>query len=132
MRIPHIISCVLVLTALLAVSCSKSRDEQPGQGKKRATDVFSPADVPTVDLGEVELTPSTPKRLSLAGGKECVITPTILKDGSIQMDLMVESKVADGRTQRLGQSRLTQRPGQQCGITVGGMMITLTPKLKTQ
>lgn len=89
-----------------------------------------PADMPTVDLGEVELTASTPKRVSLADGKECVITPTLLADCSIQMDLAVESKAADGKMQQLGQSRITQRAGQQCGITVGGMMVSLTPKLK--
>jgi hypothetical protein len=131
MRTAHITTCALVLVTLLAVSCSKSPSEHPGQAENVRQSSSPPADMPTADLGEVELTASTPKRVSLAAGKECIIIPTVLADGSIQMDLPVESKAADGKIQRSGRSRLTQRAGQQCGITVGGMMVSLTPKLKT-
>jgi hypothetical protein len=131
MRLQQIITAnASLLVVMLAVSCSKASSELAGEPKNVRQVSSLPADMPTVDLGEVELTASTPKRVSLADGKECVITPTLLADGSIQMDLAVESKAADGKMQRLGQSRITQRAGQQCGITVGGMMVSLTPKLK--
>jgi hypothetical protein len=91
-----------------------------------------PADVPIADLGEVELSDSTQKRIALGPGKECVLLPTVLSDGKVQIDLAVESKAADGQVQQLGSSRITTFLGQQqqCGITVGGIMVTLTPKFQ--
>jgi cytoskeletal protein RodZ len=90
-----------------------------------------PADMPLADLGEVELSESTQKRVALANGQECVLQPTVLADGTVQIDLAVESKTADGQVQQLGgRSRITARFGQQCGITVGGIMVSLTPKQK--
>ncbi len=88
--------------------------------------------MPKADLGEVEFTAHTQKRVSLGEGKECVITPTVLPDGNLQMDLAVERKDTEGKVQRLAQSRLTARPGQQCAISVGDTMVSLTPKLKMQ
>jgi hypothetical protein len=88
--------------------------------------------MPTADLGQVELTASTQKRVSLGDGKDWVITPTVLPDGNLQMELVVETKAADGKVQRVGQARLTARPGQQCAISVGSTMVSLTPTLKTK
>lgn len=133
MRIPHIITTsATVLVTLFAAGCSKSSSEPTAQATTVRQVSSLPADIPTKDLGEVELTASTQKRVSLGEGKECVITPTVLPDGNLQMELIVESKAGDGKVQRLGQSRLTARPGQQCAISVGSMMVSLTPRLKTQ
>jgi len=79
----------------------------------------------------VEFTAGTQKRFTLVDGEVCVITPTVLADGAIQMDLEIESKTANGQFQRVDNARITQKPGQQCGILVGGMMVSLTPKMKT-
>ena len=133
MRTPHIITTsATVLVTLLAVSCSKSPSEPTGQATNVRQVSSLPADMPTADLGQVELTASTQKRVTLGEGKDCVITPTVLPDGNLQMELVVETKTGDGKVQRLGPSRLTARPGQHCAISVGSTMVGLTPQLKTQ
>ncbi len=121
-----------VLVTLLVTSCSKSPGEPTGPATNVRQVSSLPADMPTADLGPVELTASTQKRVSLGEGKDCIITPTVLPDGNLQMELVVESKAGDGKVQRLGQSRLTARPGQQCAVSVGSTMVSLTPKLATQ
>jgi len=131
MRIQHIITTqTLVLATLLAVGCSKSPSKSTASAKNPQFVSIS-ADVPTKDLGEVEFTAGTQKRFTLVDGEVCVITPTVLADGAIQMDLEIESKTANGQFQRVDNARITQKPGQQCGILVGGMMVSLTPKMKT-
>jgi hypothetical protein len=133
MRTPHIITTsATVLATLLAVGCSKSSSEPTAQAANVRQVSSLPADMPMKDLGEIELTASTQKRVSLGNGKDCMITPTVLADGNLQMDLSVERKGDDGKIQRLAQSRLTARPGQQCAISVGDTMVSLTPRLKTQ
>ncbi len=133
MKTPHIITTsAAVLVTMIGVSCSKSPSEPTGQATNVRQVSSLPADMPTVDLGQVELTASTQKRVSLDEGKDCVITPTVLPDGNLQMELVVETKTGGGKVQRLGQSQLTARPGQECAISVGSMMVSLTPRLKTQ
>jgi hypothetical protein len=90
----------------------------------------SPTNV--TDLGVIELSDRAPAQLDLGAGQNCIITPTVLSDGNIQMEIAVEGKTADGKAEQLGQSRLTARPGQQCAISVGDKMIALTPKLKSE
>ena len=84
------------------------------------------------DLGVIELSDRAPKQLDLGAGQNCVITPTVLADGSIQMDIAVEGKTADGNAEQSTLSRLTVLPGATCAISVGDRMIALTPKLKAQ
>jgi hypothetical protein len=133
MRIQHIITTnAVVLVALFAAGCSKSPSEPTTQATNVRQVSSLPADMPMNDLGEVELTAHTQKRVSLGDGKDCVITTTVLADGNLQMDLLVERKGDDGKIQRLAQSRLKARPGQQCAISVGDTMVSLTPKLKPQ
>jgi len=70
--------------------------------------------------------------LTLGRVQRCAITPTVLADGNILMEIAVEGMAADGKAEQLGQSRLTARPGQHCAISVGDRMIALSAKLKPQ
>ena len=86
----------------------------------------------TTDLGEVEIADREPVRFDLGAGQTCVVTPTLLTDGNVLMEIAVEGTAADGTAEKLGQSRLTARPGQQCAISVGDRMIALSAKIKAQ
>jgi hypothetical protein len=55
----------------------------------------------------------------------------VLTNGNLQVDFMIETKAADGKVVR-NQSRLIARSGMQCGITVGNVMLDITPKLKAE
>jgi len=133
MRIQYIITkSAVFLAALVAAGCSKSSSGPKVRATNSQQVSSAPADMPTKDFGEVEFTAQTPKRVSLGDGRDCVINPTVLANGALQLDMSVERKGGDGRIQRLGQSRLTARPGQQCAISVGDTMVSLTPRLKAQ
>jgi hypothetical protein len=85
------------------------------------------------DLGVVELTDRVPAQLDLGDGRSYVLTPTVLPDGNIQVEITVEVEIAEGKSEQLAKSRLTARPGQQCSVSAGdNLMITLTPRLKTE
>ena len=86
----------------------------------------------TTDLGEVEIADREPVRFDLGAGQTCLITPTVLADGNVLMEIAVEGTAADGTAAKLGQSRLTARPGQQCAISVGDRMIALSAKIRAQ
>ena len=79
----------------------------------------------------VELTPHVPKRVSLDRRKDCVVTLVVLPDGNYEWGVFTETKMADGKVERSCTSRVEQRPDQKdCGVTVGNMMIILTPKVR--
>ncbi|MFO1477406.1 MAG: hypothetical protein U1F98_12220 [Verrucomicrobiota bacterium] len=132
MRIQHFILSAAALVAIFAISCSKSRSDQTadGHGLRRLSQL--PANMTTKELGVVEFSAHTPKSFTLGPGTNCVITPTILPDSILKLHIAVETKDADGKASQMGQGEVTQRSGQQCGISVGDMMISLTPKLKVE
>jgi hypothetical protein len=127
MQTPPIITTT-ALIALFVVGCSKS----PSEPAEQATNDRPVSYVPKVDFGVVEFVPQTPKRVSIAGGRECLMFVTVQSDGNLQIELLMDVKSADGKTNRLGQSRLIARAGQECALSVGDTMVSLTPTLKKQ
>ncbi len=119
MRLRQIITMSTVaLFAAWTVSCSTTSHNRSANER---------------NLGVVELSPHVPKRVSLGHGKDCVITLTVLADGNYLMDISIETKTADGKTEPSCTSRLEQRPDQKdCGVTVGDTMIILTPKVRVE
>jgi regulator of replication initiation timing len=109
------------------VSTSEPQSTGPASGP-----IVIPPPANVTDLGMIEISDRAPTQFDLGAGQNCVVTPTVLSDGNIQMEIAVEVKTDDGKVEQLGQSRLTARPGQQCAISVGDMMISLTAKLKTE
>jgi len=123
------------------------RQRLAGQAAQANSPALAPAQTPTAietnlksaappanttDLGEVEIADREPVRFDLGAGQTCVVTPTVLADGNVLMEIAVEATAADGTAEKLGQSRLTARPGQQCAISVGDRMIALSAKIKAQ
>lgn len=86
----------------------------------------------TTDYGEVDLSANAPVRFDIGTGRDCVITPTLLADGSVHMVIRIEGKSADGKARQLAQSRINSLPGRQITLLVGGTTIAYTPTLKTQ
>ncbi len=113
----------------LAAASSQQAQVTPASDAKLTT-LAPPANVR--DLGTIELSDGIAVRFDLGQGTNCVVTPTVLSDGNAQMKITVEAINADGTASQLGQSTLTARPGQPCSISVGDLMIALTPKVKTQ
>lgn len=105
------ITCAAAVTA---ISCSKA-----------------PAAKAIKDFGVVELTENTPKRLSLAEGKEAFLTATTLPDGLVHLVFKSESKPLFGTSTRL-QQETTIPPGEHIIMSVDGVVIGFKPTVKTQ
>jgi hypothetical protein len=119
MRIHHITTIgFIALLAVLAVGCSSMTADEEHDVR---LSFGLPADVPMKDLGVVELRPGIPERARVGWRKDCTITATVLTNGSVQLNLLYESKgeVIDGvktrshseRSQFIIPRKLVPRPG---------------------
>jgi hypothetical protein len=122
---------VAALVVMLAVGCSKSPAGPSAQETKLRQQLSIPANMPFTDLGVIELSAQVPKQVSFGAGRDCLLTPTVLPDGNLMINLFSEAKTADGKTLS-EHSRITVRSGQQCAVTLDGLLVVFTPKLKTE
>jgi hypothetical protein len=83
-------------------------------------------------LGDVEFTDGQVQNFTLADGSQAVITPHVLPDGNLGLDIAVEGTNASGITSRM-QMRLTTQPNQKIQMRTSGRAgevdLSLTPKL---
>jgi hypothetical protein len=96
MRAYHIGTASLIgLLAVLAVGCSRMTAVERAELRQS---FGVPADMPLKELGEVELNVGIPKRVSAGWGKDCTVTAIVLTNGSVQLNLLYESRgeVVDG------------------------------------
>ncbi len=117
MRINHIPMGVIGLLLVLAAGCSRMT---PDEEHDVRLSFGLPADIPMADLGVVELRAGIPKRVHVGWGKDCTLTATPLTNGSVQLNLLYESKgeVIDGvktqshseRSQVILPQKLVPRP----------------------
>jgi hypothetical protein len=127
-------TCAINATALVllfAAGCSKSPDRETAEDKKLRKELSIPASMPVKDLGVVELSANIPKRISLGEGREFIITPIVLSNDVLMVHMFVETKKAGNLTER-SQSQLMAKSGQQCALSVGNLMIGITPMLKKE
>ena len=115
----------LATQAQQAAASSEQQQRVPPSDVKASA---SPAGVR--DFGVVELSDRTPMRLELGAGKECIVTTTVLADGSLQTVFTSESEINGVPIQ--SKQALTLTPGKQMAGIINGVEITLTPILKTK
>ena len=106
------------LLGLLITGCSK----------------HSPAATPSkvTDLGVVEVSSGIPIRRDLGDGKACVITPTIITNGSarfVKMTMTIEQPDATGTIQKLACPWVQAIAGEAAEWKVGDIDIRLTTKI---
>jgi len=120
---PQLLAIItVVLVTLLSAGCSTT--------PRQASSGSCPA--PTVELGVVDLSAHLPKIVSLGVGRNCTITPTSLPGGDVQLELAVEDPIADSKATRLSQTRFIASPGKHHTVSVGELLVGLTPKLKPE
>ena len=96
LRIQHIATtCFIGLLSVLAVGCSRMTAAETAEMRQA---YGLPADMPVKDLGMMELHVGIPKRKSVGWGKDCTVTAIVLTNGSVQLNLLYESRgeVIDG------------------------------------
>ena len=100
------------------------------------TNAPAAVDVPAVpvpsrtrDLGVVQFTNHCATHIQLGGGKSCTITPLVLDSKQLQLTMVLESKMADGKTRGLNVMKVITRPDQQFEVDFGSLNLTLTPQV---
>jgi hypothetical protein len=92
-----------------------------------------------IDWGVVELSPNTPKHLSLGDGADCTLTTTLSADGKLIIAIGSESKTTAednipgmpvGTPMHLTQTMTVASGTPILGCYVGSKLVRFTPKLK--
>lgn len=108
----------LALLALAFASCSRHSPDQARPAKA----VAFPKEH---DLGVIEISDGVTSRQDLGDGKTCIITPSLLKDGSILLSMTVEKS---GKV--LASPRAQTRPDVPVVFSIGDIVFALTPHIK--
>lgn len=103
----------LVLLALAFAGCSKRSPDAAGARPK------------VYDLGVVEVSDGIQSRHDLGGGRVCIITPAVQKNGSVLLSLRVEES---GKLLQL--MRAQTRSDLPFQMSVGDLSIGMNPHIK--
>jgi len=76
-------------------------------------------------LGVVEVSDGIQSRHDLGGGRICLVTPTVQKDGSLLLALRIE---AAGKL--LSEPKVITKPDRAFEVSVGDVGVGFTPHLK--
>ena len=106
-----------------------STAQQEAAAKATPT-VLPPNVTQSVDLGSLELQDGVATRLEMAGGTNCVITPTGQADGTVAMQIVMNATGSDGTASEVARWHITSAQGRQCGFSVGDQTFSLAVKLK--
>ena len=139
MRISQtIIVAAVIVTGLLASGCKRHPQEAPLAEDTNAVSVATNAPVVpagpsrTRDLGVLQLTNHCETRIQLGDGKSCAITPHIIDPKRLQLTMVLESKLPDGKTRGLNIMKIVSQPDQQFEFVFGGMSLTVTPQVVSE
>jgi hypothetical protein len=117
---------------LLALQNRARTPQAPSaEGQSPAEPVKAPLEPPrrTINFGVVELAEAAPTQLDLGEGKQCIVTPTQLPDGNIQLTFNYEGRTPDG-TPVTEERTLSFSPGSRVASVINDVEITLQPSLK--
>jgi hypothetical protein len=134
--ITHIILiATVILTGLLTPGCKRHRLDASEAEATNAVPSETNAPVApaassrTRDLGVLQLTNHCETRIDLDGGKSCAITPHLIDAKRLQLTMVLESKMPDGKTRGLNITKVVSQPDQQFEFVFGGLSLTLTPQM---
>ena len=113
---------VFVVTALFMIGCKKAGSPNT-----------------LTDLGVVELSENTPKRLRLGDGKDCTLSATLLTNGNLQIVITTSEKLAPSDTPAgfpAGMpaeetKTMTAPSGEAITAYIGHKLVRFTPQFKT-
>jgi hypothetical protein len=104
----------LALAVSLFTGCSKHSPQESAAPRPKVT-----------NLGVVEFSNGKPSRHDLGGGRVCIITPTVQKDGSVLLAMTVEES-----GKKLAASRIETLPDRAVEISFGDISLGFTPQIK--
>ena len=137
----------VVLAGLCAPGCSKhagtppvdpsaaagtnalTSDTNAVPGGTNAAEIPATANSRTRDLGVLQFTNHCETQIQLDAGKSCTITPVLIDRQHVQLTMVLETKMADGKTQGLKITKVVAKIDQQFEVNFGGLDLTLTPQM---
>lgn len=131
------ITVLVLLAGLLAGGCQRhpvAAVEEATNAVPVVTNAPAPPPAPsrTRDLGVLLLTNLCETTIQLGGGKSCTITPHLIDPKRLQLTMVLESKMPDGKTRGLNIMKVVSQPDQQFEFVFGGLSLTVTPQMASE
>lgn len=98
---------------------------------KHPTVAAEPIVTYSTNLGVVEVSDGVPIRHALGDGRTYILTPSIMKDGTIQTRLDLEVTNSSGTVEILRGATDGVLPGQTSHIGIDNISITMIPKARS-
>jgi hypothetical protein len=148
MRISHYITIsAAILAAGLFIGCSKSPSKAAASKMSHTTSAnalsttisTTNASAALIDWGVVELSPNTPKHLSLGDGADCTLTTTLSADGKLAIAISSKGKTTAednipgfpvGTPTKLTQTMTVTSGTKIISCYVGSKLVSFTPELQ--
>ena len=84
------------------------------------------------DLGVLPLSDHVSTTVSLGNNTQCTLTPTLLRDGNLQIILAMETTSIHGKLQSINVARVLTRPGEPFNVSIGDLDLAFTPQVAVQ
>jgi hypothetical protein len=84
------------------------------------------------DLGVLPLSDHVSTTVSLGNNTQCTLTPTMLKDGNVQIILAMETSNINGKLQSVNVARVLAHPGEPFNVSIGDLHLAFTPQIAIQ
>jgi phosphotransferase system IIB component len=135
-----IIIAAVVLLGLAASGCKRNHLDAPVEADTNAAPVVTnapaapivPGPSRTRDLGVLQLTNHCETTIQLGAGKSCTITPHLIDPKRLQLTMVLETKMPDGKTKGLNIMKVVSQPDQQFEFVFGGLSLTVTPQMAVE
>jgi len=99
-------------------------------GCSRHSSVVATPTVTYTNLGVVEVSDGIPIRHALGDGRAYILTPTVLKDGRIEVRLDLQVTNSSGAVETLPGPTDCVLPGNEARVSVNDVGIYITPRAK--
>jgi len=81
------------------------------------------------NLGVLPLSNHISTTISLGRNTQCVLTPTLLESGDVQIILAMETTGADGKPLGMNVARVLARPNEPFDVSIGNLDLAFTPQM---
>ena len=124
---------LIVSTGLFLTACQKrpgARTLHAASKNHSTNSVAGPLHLK--DLGVLPLSDHVSTTVSLGNNTQCTLTPTMLKDGNVQIILAMETSNINGKLQSVNVARVLAHPGEPFNVSIGDLHLAFTPQIAIQ
>src|SRR6516165_3840143 len=115
---------LIVSTGLFLTACQKrpgARTLHAASKNHSTNSVAGPLHLK--DLGVLPLSDHVSTTVSLGNNTQCTLTPTMLKDGNVQIILTMETTSINGKLQSVNVARVLAHAGEPFSVSIGELAL---------